>query len=107
MKIAVSIFICGKLFSSFQQFKMTNAVLTSADSVTNTNTNVSAGFLQDDNGNNSSMRLMCFISLITAIFFGFYTLVNSNQVGQVGTNLTFAFLVSSFGGKVAHKFAEK
>ena len=86
---------------------MTNAVLTSADSVTSSNTNVSAGFLQDDNGNNSSMRLMCFIALITSIFFGFYTLVNSNQVGQVGTNLTFAFLASSFGGKVAHKFAEK
>jgi hypothetical protein len=68
---------------------------------------VSAGFLQDDNGNNSSMRLMCFIALITSICFGFYTLVNSNQVGQVGTNLTFAFLASSFGGKVAHKFAEK
>jgi hypothetical protein len=65
-----------------------------------------AGFLQDNDGNNSSIRLMCFLSLLTAIFFGDYTLVNSNQVGQVGTNLTFAFLAASFGGKVAHKFAE-
>ncbi|MFM7580620.1 MAG: hypothetical protein ACKO5Q_27290 [Microcystaceae cyanobacterium] len=80
---------------------MTDAVLTSADSVTssNTDTNVSAGFLQDDNGNNSSMRLMCFIALITSICFGFYTLVNSNQVGQVGTNLTFALFSLFFWGE--------
>ncbi len=66
----------------------------------------SAGFLQDNNGNNSAMRLMCVISLFTAIFFGGYTLVNSNQVGPVGTNITFAFLAASFGGKAAQKFAE-
>jgi hypothetical protein len=52
------------------------------------------------------MRLMCFLSLFTAIFFGGYTLVNSNQVGPVGTNITFAFLAASFGGKAAQKFAE-
>ncbi|MEB3174892.1 MAG: hypothetical protein VKN60_06865 [Cyanobacteriota bacterium] len=64
------------------------------------------GFLQESQGNNSSMRLMCLMALITAICFGGYTLVNSKQVGNVGTNLTFAFLAAAFGGKVAHKFAE-
>jgi hypothetical protein len=64
------------------------------------------GFLQESPGNNSSMRLMCLMALITAICFGGYTLVNSKQVGNVGTNLTFAFLAAAFGGKVAHKFAE-
>jgi hypothetical protein len=46
------------------------------------------------------------MALITAIAFGSYTLVNSKDVGPVGTNLTFAFLAAAFGGKVAHKFAE-
>jgi hypothetical protein len=66
----------------------------------------SAGFLQDNNGNNSAMRLMSLIALIAAICFGSYTLVNSKEVGSVGTNITFAFLAASFGGKAAQKFAE-
>ncbi|MEB3189698.1 MAG: hypothetical protein VKL42_05065 [Snowella sp.] len=65
-----------------------------------------AGFLQDNNGNNSAMRLMSLIALIAAICFGSYTLVNSKDVGSVGTNITFAFLAASFGGKAAQKFAE-
>jgi hypothetical protein len=66
----------------------------------------SAGFLQDHLGNNSAMRLMSLIALIAAICFGSYTLVNSKEVGSVGTNITFAFLAASFGGKAAQKFAE-
>jgi hypothetical protein len=34
-------------------------------------------------------------------------LVNSKEVGSVGTNITFAFLAASFGGKAAQMFAEK
>jgi len=67
----------------------------------------SAGFLQDNNGNNSAMRLMSLIALIAAICFGSYTLFKSKEVGSVGTNITFAFLAASFGGKAAQKFAEK
>jgi hypothetical protein len=69
-----------------------------------------AGFLQDDNGNNSAMRLMSSVALVAAIFFGSYTLVNSvnsKEVSSVGTNITFAFLAAAFGGKAAQKFAEK
>jgi len=77
-----------------------------ATSNSDSNQSSSSGFLQDNNGNNSAIRLMCFMALITAIAFGSYTLVNSKDVGPVGTNLTFAFLAAAFGGKVAHKFAE-
>lgn len=67
----------------------------------------SAGFFQDNKGNNSAMRLMSLIALIAAICFGSYTLANSEKVGSAGTDITFAFLAASFGGKAAQKFAEK
>ena len=63
------------------------------------------GFLQEDNGNNSSMRLMSFIALITAIVFGLVTLFNENAK-EVGINLTFSFLVAAFTPKAVQKFAE-
>jgi hypothetical protein len=63
------------------------------------------GFLQEDNGNYSSMRLMSFIALISAIFFAGYTLVKP-EVKDVGINLTFSFLVAAFAPKAVQKFAE-
>jgi hypothetical protein len=97
----------------FQKFSAPLRVITYIDdeecpmvNTTPTATSNSSSFLQDNNGNNSAIRLMCFMALITAIGFGSYTLVNSKDVGPVGTNLTFAFLAAAFGGKVAHKFAE-
>lgn len=65
----------------------------------------SVGFLQEDNGNYSAMRLMSFIALISAIFFAGYTLVKP-EVKDVGVNLTFSFLVAAFAPKAVQKFAE-
>ncbi len=76
------------------------------------NTNVVAkpqkspvGFMQEDNGNSSSMRLMSLIALISAITFGGFTLANP-EVKDVGINLTFSFLVAAFTPKAVQKFAE-
>ena len=76
------------------------------------NTNVAAkpqknpvGFMKEDNGNSSSMRLMSLIALISAIAFGGFTLANPD-VKEVGTNLTFSFLVAAFTPKAVQKFAE-
>ena len=63
------------------------------------------GFLQEDNGNNSSMRLMSLIALLSAIVFGGLTMVNPNTK-EVGINLTFSFLVAAFAPKAVQKFAE-
>lgn len=65
----------------------------------------SVGFLQDDNGNNSSMRLMSLIALIAAISFGGLTLAKP-EAKEVGVNLTFSFLVAAFAPKAVQKFAE-
>ncbi len=61
------------------------------------------GFFQESSGNNSIMRLMCFISLLTAICFGLITLLNP-QLKDVGIQLTFSFLVSAFAPKTLQKF---
>ena len=63
------------------------------------------GFMKEDNGNYSSMRLMSLIALISAIAFGGITLANP-EVKDVGTNLTFSFLVAAFTPKAVQKFAE-
>lgn len=63
------------------------------------------GVLQEDNGNYSAMRLMSFIALISAIFFGSYTLIKP-EVKDTGTNLTFIFLTAAFAPKAVQKFAE-
>ena len=63
------------------------------------------GFMKEDNGNFSSMRLMSLIALISAISFGGITLANP-EVKDVGTNLTFSFLVAAFTPKAVQKFAE-
>ena len=65
-----------------------------------------AGFLQEDNGNNSSMRLMSLIALISAIVFGIMTMTNPDAK-EVGINLTFSFLVAAFAPKAVQKFAEE
>ncbi|MDJ0718124.1 MAG: hypothetical protein QNJ54_28515 [Prochloraceae cyanobacterium] len=67
---------------------------------------MTVGFMKEDNGNSSSMRLMSFISLISAIAFGGFTLANP-KVKEVGINLTFSFLVAAFTPKAVQKFAEQ
>ena len=68
-----------------------------------------SGFFDEDNGNQSSMRLMCFVSLIAAICFGILTVLNSgqNQNNSEGIYITFGFLISAFAPKAVQKFAEQ
>jgi hypothetical protein len=63
-----------------------------------------AKFFQEDNGNLSSMRLMCFISLVASILFGILTIYTKNQDGII---VTFGFLLGAFAPKAVQKFAEQ
>lgn len=63
------------------------------------------GFFQEDNGNKSAMRLMCFIALIAAIVFGIFS-VTMPGADEPGIALTGMFLTAAFGGKVTQKLAE-
>ena len=57
------------------------------------------GFLTDNTGTPSSMRLMCVISLGAAVVFG--ALVVLGKAGPDGFAMATAFLVVAFGGKVS------
>ena len=64
-------------------------------------------FLDDDQGNPSSMRLMSVIALIASIVFGLLTTLH--PVASQGTNglyITMAFLMAAFAPKALQKFAE-
>ncbi|MEI6757433.1 MAG: hypothetical protein FDX18_02630 [Chlorobium sp.] len=74
------------------------------------NKNNKSGFLEEDSGARSSMRLMSLISLGAAIMFGFLTLYISLEKGQADSNgiiLTGMFLVGAFAPKAVQKFAEQ
>lgn len=62
-------------------------------------------FLQDDKGNNSSMRLMCLISLCAAIVFGFIALTHSST-NQNDIQITALFLIAAFAPKTLQKHIE-
>jgi hypothetical protein len=63
-----------------------------------------ATFFQEDNGNSSSMRLMCFVSLIASVLFGVLTIYTNSQEGIL---VTFGFLLGAFAPKAVQKFAEQ
>ena len=68
------------------------------------------GFFQEENGSNSSMRLMCFLALIAATMFGVLTIhlnSNGNSDGGNGLYITFGFLIAAFAPKAVQKFAEQ
>ena len=52
----------------------------------------------------SAMRVMCMMSLIASIVFGYLTLSTGNSTGL---EITVAFLVGAFAPKAVQKFAEK
>lgn len=60
--------------------------------------------LTEDNGQTSSMRVMCFCSLIVSVIFGYITLATPTTDGVV---ITFGFLVAAFAPKAVQKFAEE
>ena len=71
------------------------------------------GFLQDDHGHQSSMRLMCLIALLTAVIFGALSVLAAIKVigngsgGADAITITFGFLVAAFAPKAIQKFAEQ
>jgi hypothetical protein len=71
---------------------------------------MAGSFLQEDNGRNSSMRLMCFCSLILSAIFALITLLYRPESvavnDQTGILIIFGFLVGAFAPKAVQKFAE-
>ena len=61
------------------------------------------GFLEEAPGDKSSMRLMCFLSLLAAIGFGFLEVKAAASFPYVTT----MFIVGAFAPKSVQKFAEK
>ena len=68
--------------------------------------NTEHGYLTDDQGHPSSMRLMSMISLAAAILFGLITLLHGSANDENGLYLTAAFLLAAFAPKALQKFAE-
>ena len=65
------------------------------------------GFLKDDQGKASSMRLMSFIALIGSIVFGLISILHPvASKGVNGLYITMAFLLAAFAPKALQKFAE-
>lgn len=62
------------------------------------------GFLEESPGHQSSMRLMCLISLFAAIGFGIVT-VQRDLKGDA-LYITYGFLIGAFAPKAVQKFAE-
>ena len=65
------------------------------------------GYLEDDRGNPSSMRLMSVIALIASMVFGLLTILH--PIASKDTNglyITMAFLIAAFAPKALQKFAE-
>ena len=64
------------------------------------------GYLTDDQGHSSSMRLMSMFALLAAIAFGFITLWHESANEENGLYLTAFFLLAAFAPKALQKFAE-
>ena len=65
-----------------------------------------SGFLQDDKGTPSSMRLMSMIALLSSIGFGLISIFYKNGESENGLYLTIIFLLAAFAPKAVQKFAE-
>jgi len=65
------------------------------------------GFMEEANGAKSSMRLMCFISLMASIGFGLITLLRPGTDGSTGLFMTMGFLLGAFAPKALQKFMEE
>ncbi len=65
------------------------------------------GFLDNDQGHPSSMRIMSVIALIASIAFGLITILHPvASKGLNGLYITIAFLLAAFAPKALQKFAE-
>jgi len=65
-----------------------------------------SGFFEVSAGDKSSMRLMCFISLMNASCMAWYSMIK----GELGSDvivLISMFLIGAFAPKAVQKFAER
>jgi hypothetical protein len=63
------------------------------------------GYLQEDNGNKSCMRLQCLMAMIGAIALSALIMFRGDPGGS-GLYLVGMFLTASIGGKAAQKWME-
>ena len=63
------------------------------------------GYLEEDNGNSSSIRLMSFTALIASIVFGLIA-ITQPKCDLNGVYIISAFLIAAFAPKALQKFAE-
>lgn len=66
-----------------------------------------AGFMEEDNGNKSSMRLMCFISLLSAIGWAVLVRMSKFDMTQYDIIIFMGLLLGAFAPKAIQKFAEQ
>jgi len=65
------------------------------------------GYLEDDQGNPSSMRMMSAIALLASLIFGLLTILHPvASEGVNGLYITISFLLAAFAPKALQKFAE-
>ena len=65
------------------------------------------GFMTDDKGTPSSIRLMSLVSLLAGIFFGWLTLTHGTaSQGENGVYITTLFILGAFCPKVVQKYIE-
>ncbi len=89
---------CLTLIASFPESILSREVPTMAEQKP-------TSFLEDNNGNKSSMRLMSFIALVASIGFGLIALLHKGA-GINGVYITSAFLLAAFAPKALQKFIE-
>jgi hypothetical protein len=68
------------------------------------------GFLEEQAGEKSAMRLMCFICLVVAValfIFASIACFMGNPGTTIATQAGMTLLIAAFGGKVGQKFGEK
>jgi hypothetical protein len=74
---------------------------------TNVPSNQKIGYLEDNQGNPSSIRLMSMIALFASIGFGLITILHSGaRQNENGLYITIAFLITAVAPKALQKFAE-
>ena len=64
------------------------------------------GYLTDDHGHPSSMRLMSMLALTAAIAFGLITVLAKDVNQENGLYITVLFVLAAFAPKALQKFAE-
>ena len=57
------------------------------------------GYLEDHQGNSSSMRLMSVVALVASIAFGLITVLNQEANDNNGLYITTMFLIAAFAPK--------